>query len=565
MSEPPVQVPDPGTRRTVAEARSGRWPGVVWAIPIAAILIVAYLGLRAVANQGVDVVVTFSSAAGARAGDTKVVYKGIDVGRVTQVKLNRDAHRVDITLRLQHDLKPVITTGTKFWLIGANPSFADLNSLKAAVAGLSIGMAPGPGEPTRHLVGLDEEPLVAPGTPGRQYLLDIDTVGAIRRGSTVLYRGFEAGKVLDVRPTRTGAFQAALFVQAPFDDDVRVGSLFWNASAVQISLTGQGITGSLNSPTTALGGGVAFDTPKAAQDGAAALTDARFTLYSDFGRAQEGPDGPEIGYQTTFHGAAGGLGPGATVNFAGTRIGVVNSVGVVFDPRTGAVANPVTFGLYPQRLHMPGVATAPNPDWRAASDLAVGKLLQLGYRVQIDQFPPLIGSRFISLAKTPGAGPAALASGAPYPIVPSAAGGDVSDLYSKADSLLTQVDALPISQIGADVRQITGRLSALLSSPQVNDSLAHLDSTLKSVDQITTQVKPQVGPLVAKLNETADQLQQTAASADKVLSGRGAAPGADLPEAIRELTDTARSIRSLADYLGRHPEALIRGKTADRK
>lgn len=34
----------------------------------------------------------------------------------------------------------------------------------------------------------------------------------------------------------------------------------------------------------------------------------------------------------------------------------------------------------------------------------------------------------------------------------------------------------------------------------------------------------------------------------------------DLPNALRELTDAARSIRVLADDLDRHPEALIRGK-----
>ena len=35
---------------------------------------------------------------------------------------------------------------------------------------------------------------------------------------------------------------------------------------------------------------------------------------------------------------------------------------------------------------------------------------------------------------------------------------------------------------------------------------------------------------------------------------------ADLPSAIRQLTEAARSIRSLTDYLSRHPEALLRGK-----
>jgi hypothetical protein len=30
---------------------------------------------------------------------------------------------------------------------------------------------------------------------------------------------------------------------------------------------------------------------------------------------------------------------------------------------------------------------------------------------------------------------------------------------------------------------------------------------------------------------------------------------------MREVNDTARSVRSLADYLDRHPEALLRGRS----
>jgi paraquat-inducible protein B len=53
----------------------------VWAVPLAAILIVIYLALNGISERGVDVVVSFSKAAGARAGDTPVLYKGVRVGR----------------------------------------------------------------------------------------------------------------------------------------------------------------------------------------------------------------------------------------------------------------------------------------------------------------------------------------------------------------------------------------------------------------------------------------------------------------------------------------------------
>jgi paraquat-inducible protein B len=41
--------------------------------------------------------------------------------------------------------------------------------------------------------------------------------------------------------------------------------------------------------------------------------------------------------------------------------------------------------------------------------------------------------------------------------------------------------------------------------------------------------------------------------------------GADLPKAIKELGNAARSMRILSDYLEQHPEALLRGKASSGK
>ena len=75
--DPPASAPP---RLDARELRT-RWPGLVWAVPLAAILVVVYLALNAISDRGVDIVVSFSKAAGAREGDTPVLYKGVRVGR----------------------------------------------------------------------------------------------------------------------------------------------------------------------------------------------------------------------------------------------------------------------------------------------------------------------------------------------------------------------------------------------------------------------------------------------------------------------------------------------------
>lgn len=565
MNEPVPPAPiapasSPPASGLFARARKSLWPGVVWAFPLAALLIVGYLGLQGLADTGLTVVVTFDSADGARPRDTKVVYKGIDVGHVTDVELAKDGQHVDLTLRLNHNLGPRLGAESKFWLVGSNPSLTDLRSLKAAVSGLSIGMATGPGVPTRRFVGLKQEPAISPDTPGRTFLLDSDSIGSVRRGSTVLYHGDEVGTVIDVNPTNAYSFRLQVFIRAPFDGYVRPESLFWDVSAVKISLSGGAITGQLTSVQTALGGGVAFDTSIAALSGPPSPAEAVFPLFRNEDSARQGPDGPPVLYDTEFRGAAGQLQVGAPVQLRGARIGVVDSVGLSFNPETGVLSNPVTFAVFPMRLHVPGVDPAVAHDWREISDRAVQKLVDEGYRANVGQSPPLIGGYQLNFDKVAEPMAVVLDRSGRQPRVPPASEAEGGSLADKADAILTKVNTIPFDAIGQNIRQITARVSKLVSSPELDDSLVHLDNTLKSVDQMTAQVRPKVGPLVDKLNQTAEQLRQAASAANGVLSGIGAGQDASLAGAIHQLTDAARAIRALADYLERHPEAVLSGK-----
>ena len=52
-------------------------------------------------------------------------------------------------------------------------------------------------------------------------------------------------------------------------------------------------------------------------------------------------------------------------------------------------------------------------------------------------------------------------------------------------------------------------------------------------------------------------------NADATLVGKDAPAQQDLRDALQEITRAARSLRVLTDFLERHPESLIRGKTEE--
>src|SRR3984957_4868350 len=185
-------VPLASRRRTI-------WPNLVWGIPLAALLIVGYLGVRALLNRGEVVTVTFSKAAGAKPGETKVLYQGIEAGKVTKIEPNADGRRLDFHLRLVPAAKNGLNTNARFWLIGANPNFSDLSSLKAVVSGIAIGYAPGEGgEPADRFEGQEQAPLILPGDKGTRYALRAHSLNSIHEGSIVLFHGQAIGKVIAI-------------------------------------------------------------------------------------------------------------------------------------------------------------------------------------------------------------------------------------------------------------------------------------------------------------------------------------------------------------------------------
>jgi len=176
----------------------------------------------------------------------------------------------------------------------------------------------------------------------------------------------------------------------------------------------------------------------------------------------------------------------------------------------------------------------------------------------------VLGDESIDLTRMRGAPVAQLVEGEANPRFPAAPGSSsLDDVATKADEFLNKLDNIPLENIGENLKQITGNLNALLASPDLKDSLGHLRSTLSSLDKVLDDVKPQIGPLIGKLNDAAAELSGTAASMHQILENQGGSEDSSLPDAIRQITEAARSIKTLTDYLDRHPEALIRGKRPD--
>jgi paraquat-inducible protein B len=555
---PDRHLPQPQRRKTV-------WPGLVWSIPLTAFLMVTYLGIHAWARRGELVTVTFRRAADAKPNDTKVLYQGVEAGHLVKIVPNPDGRRLDFLLRLRPEAKAGLNTNARFWLIGANPNLSDLSSLRAVVSGVAIGYAPGEGgTPTDTFEGLERAPTVLPGDRGTRYVLDAHTLGSIGEGSGLLFHGQLIGKVTEVKFNGNAGFRVEVFVFQPYDALIKPAARFWKMSTFRVSLASGGLTATMAPLSTLLSGGIDLEVSTADPKTPQSPAKTEFTLYANQNAARQGLSGPTARYDLDFAGNAGDLEEDAAVTLLGFQIGEVETVRLAYD-ETGKPFTRVTAVIYPRQLGLSAPPTTSAGDWQALTDTQVRKLLHFGYRARLQQTPALVGNQSIALVEVKRAAIADLAQDGTNLRIPSTPGStDVADIASQADQILAKVNSIPIEEIGRNLQQTTARLNGLISSPQLNDSLTRLSSTLGELDQMLSQVQPQIGPLMNKLNEAADQISGAALAAQQLLNTEGGARGDSLPDTLQQLTEAARSIRSLTDYLDRHPEALIRGKRPEK-
>ena len=131
---------------------------------------------------------------------------------------------------------------------------------------------------------------------------------------------------------------------------------------------------------------------------------------------------------------------------------------------------------------------------------------------------------------------------------------------------MKKIAALPLEELVGDLRADLQSLNKILTSPEIPKALASLDQTLAAARGLVTQVEAQSGPLLSSLRDTAERASDAIAATDKILNsaeeilGPDSATRYNLVTMMEELSQAARSIRVLADYLEQHPDALVRGK-----
>ncbi len=267
-----------------------------------------------------------------------------------------------------------------------------------------------------------------------------------------------------------------------------------------------------------------------------------------------------------------GLEAGAPVSFQGVRIGTVKEVQLVFDlDRKCKVYRPVIMRIEDSRI----TATS-NRGGIPAEEVMELLVRDAGMRAQLAMQSILTGKLKIELGF--------------YPDTPVQRRGlqpglwEMPTIASPLQRLSDEVAQMPLSDIVSETHKIIKGLAEIVDSAETRRTMRNLNETMDKLQTVLGRLDGEIEPLFQKsgaameaarvsllelqnmlgkldgqMGPLLNSLQASAENANRLLDDQSPLRR-EIQRLVREMSETSRSVRWLADYLERHPESLLHGK-----
>ena len=313
-------------------------------------------------------------------------------------------------------------------------------------------------------------------------------------------------------------------------------------------------------------------------------------------------------YVMYFEGSVKGLNVGAPVVLRGVQIGSVKSIQILADATDTRFRIPVVVEIEPERIQRTGEVQG-----TVAENLK--RLIDAGLRARLNMQSMVTGLLMVELEFLPDDQARLTGFSHEYPEVPT--------VPSTFERIAKKLESLPIDEIFNKLSSSLTAFEAFMQNPALWQSVDRFNQAVADLDGLIKDVDREMVPLLGSARRTVDnadklildtngqvdrlggeaqnalhsasaalnQLQQFLTfehgepakvaesirkAADGVrpaleqaanafgniadMTGKDAQDRLLLDRTLKELSDAARSIRIWAEYLERHPEALISGK-----
>ncbi len=286
-----------------------------------------------------------------------------------------------------------------------------------------------------------------------------------------------------------------------------------------------------------------------------------------------------------FNESVNGLSVGALVKMQGVPIGKVTDIQVQLDPETKRILTPVFIEIEHEKCQK-----LLQFKELSGKQTIMEQLITDGLRLQLQYTSLVTGKLYIESLLSPDTPMNLTHLNKDYTELPTIASNSQAVKKSISDAM-NEIQNIPFQELFAEllitiknIKEITGSAETRQAIKSLATSLAELQSILQTfnnhsesiagyaektllhssnamqkLDNATTPILESVQTTIDNTNITLKQFEASANSVGNVFN-ENAQFQQNLNGTLTELRRSAKSLRLLADYLERHPEAIIRGK-----
>lgn len=276
-------------------------------------------------NEGDLLIRLISNDLGSISVGSSVFYKKMPVGKVMNYRFTKDQKEIEIDIVIEKAYTNLVKKESHFWNIsgikadvGMSGIKLDIDSLASVVQGAVAFDSPEQSETATQ----NEKFTLYPNLQAAQSGVEVDmelpnitlkteTLPSISQHSVVLYRQYEVGKILDIRPMKSH-FDVDVYIYPKYRHLLTDKSLFWVESAAQIDITPKGISIQATPLSRSLKGAISFDNSGSSKN---------TTLYENELRAKSA--GQVI---TLTANDAKNLSKGMSLRYMGLSVGEIESI-----------------------------------------------------------------------------------------------------------------------------------------------------------------------------------------------------------------------------------------------
>jgi paraquat-inducible protein B len=551
---PPPLKPASPVRNTASRAALAGI-SVVWLVPILALVVTLAIAWNAFSERGKVIEVEFADATGIVPGETTLRFREITVGRVESVSFTKDLSKVAVKIRVDRDVAPYIDKDANFWIVRPQVTAQGVQRLDTVLSGSFVEgyWDATVTELADQFVGLDRPPLIREDAKGTWIRLTADSADGVTEGAPVLFRGVQVGRMENIRLSESDDNVVAdAFIEAPHDKRLTSSTVFWDTSGFSLSLGAQGVSFNVNSLSSLLQGGIAFDTlvsgghPIEQQHLFAIQPDentARTMLFSD-------DEENRLVLSMLVADSVQGLMKGADVQYRGIRVGRVTDLAVEIhqDAEAGQrVRQLVTISIAPSRMGL-------GPDITRDEALSyLQNAVQGGLRARVASAGLIGTSLLVELVDIADAEAAEIDMAAqPNPIIPSVEG-DLSDFSASAQGLMERIGGLPIEEVLRSATKMMNSISDIAGSDDTRSIPEAARKTVEAAQQTVEDVRKMIGTVdtaAGHIGEIAGDLQAGGAGEklNQMIEAAAAAAesvklaAADVPQMVEQIDAAAAEV-----------------------